>query len=86
MDPNKVHVVNAYNRKVYGSFDLDIDARQYMRNMLLKECDGPNDDDARCQRSGASMRVELRLHPSRCKFQRTCYNISESYAWGGNNG
>jgi len=45
MDPNKVHVVNAYTRKVYGSFDLDIDARQYMRNMLLKECDGPNDDD-----------------------------------------
>ena len=45
LDPNKVHVVNAYTGKVYADFELDIDARQYMRNMLLKECDGPNDDD-----------------------------------------
>ena len=45
MDPNRVYVVNAYTRKVYADFELDIDARQYMRNHLLKECPGPNDDD-----------------------------------------
>jgi hypothetical protein len=44
MDPDKVHVVNAYTGKVYGSFVLDIDARQYMRNMLLKECPAPDED------------------------------------------
>ena len=45
MDPNKVHVVNAYTGRVYGEFELDIDARQYMRNMLLKETDAPSDSD-----------------------------------------
>ena len=35
LDPNKVHVVNAYTGKVYAEFELDIEARQYMRNMLL---------------------------------------------------
>ena len=45
LDPNKVHVVNAYTGKVYVDFELDIEARQYMRNMLLKETDAPTDDD-----------------------------------------
>jgi hypothetical protein len=45
LDPNKVHVVNAYTGKVYADFELDIEARQYMRNMLLKETDAPTDDD-----------------------------------------
>jgi len=45
MDPNKVHVVNAFTGRVYGSFDLDIDARQYMRNNLLKETTAPVNDD-----------------------------------------
>jgi hypothetical protein len=34
--------------------------------------------------SGATTLEVLNLAPSRCKFQRTWYNISESYAWGGN--
>ena len=45
MDPNKVHVVNAYTGRVYGEFELDIDARQYMRNHLLKETNAPASDD-----------------------------------------
>ena len=45
MDPDKVHVVNAYTGLCYGSFDLDIDARQFMRNNLLKETAAPIDDD-----------------------------------------
>ena len=45
MDPNKVHVVNAFTGRVYGSFDLDIDARQYMRNNLLKETTAPVNDE-----------------------------------------
>ena len=45
MDPNKVHVVNAYTGRVYGEFELDIEARQFMRNMLLKETDAPSSDD-----------------------------------------
>lgn len=45
MDPNKVHVVNAYTGRHYGSFDLDIDARQFMRNNLLKETTAPVSDD-----------------------------------------
>ena len=45
LDPNKVHVVNAYTGKVYGEFEMDIDARQYMRNHLLKETSAPADDD-----------------------------------------
>jgi len=45
MDPNKVHVVNAYTGKVYGEFELDIEARQFMRNMLLKETAAPASED-----------------------------------------
>ena len=45
LDPNKVHVVNAYTGKVYAEFEMDIDARQYMRNHLLKETSAPADDD-----------------------------------------
>ena len=35
LDPNKVHVVNRWTGKEYADFELDIEARQYMRNMLL---------------------------------------------------
>lgn len=45
MDPDKVYVVNAFTGHVYGSFDLDIDARQFMRNNLLKETTAPVNDD-----------------------------------------
>jgi|TARA_R110000824_G_scaffold175679_1_gene354398 hypothetical protein len=45
LDPNKVHVVNRWTGKVYADFELDIEARQYMRNMLLKETGAPADDD-----------------------------------------
>jgi hypothetical protein len=45
MDPNKVHVVNAFTGRLYGSFDLDIEARQFMRNNLLKETTAPVNDD-----------------------------------------
>ena len=45
MDPSKVHVVNAFTGHVYGSFDLDIEARQFMRNNLLKETTAPVNDD-----------------------------------------
>ena len=45
LDPNKVHVVNRWTGKVYADFELDIEARQYMRNNLLKETSAPADDD-----------------------------------------
>jgi len=45
MDPNKVHVVNAFTGRLYGSFDLDIEARQFMRNNLLKETTAPVSND-----------------------------------------
>ena len=45
MDPNKVHVVNAFTGRLYGSFALDIEARQFMRNNLLKETTAPVNDD-----------------------------------------
>jgi len=43
LDPNRIYVVNAYTRKVYGDFELDIDARQFMSNNLLKQTDAPID-------------------------------------------
>ena len=44
MDPNRVYVVNAFTGEIYGDFELDIEARQFMKNNLLKECTGPSDD------------------------------------------
>ena len=44
MDPNRIYVVNAFTGEVYADFEMDIEARQYMRNNLLKECSGPTDD------------------------------------------
>jgi hypothetical protein len=45
MDPNRIYVVNAYTGKIYGDFELDVEARQYMRNHLLRQTEGPSDDD-----------------------------------------
>ena len=44
LNPNRVYVVNAFTGEVYADFEMDIEARQYMRNNLLKECSGPRDD------------------------------------------
>jgi hypothetical protein len=43
MDPNRIHVVNAYTGLIYGNFELDVEARQYMKNHLLRQTDPPGD-------------------------------------------
>ena len=43
MDPNRIYVVNAYSGKIYGDFELDVEARQYMKNHLLKQTEPPSD-------------------------------------------
>ena len=44
MDPNRIYVINAYSGEIYGNFELDVEARQYMRNHLLRQTEGPTDD------------------------------------------
>ena len=45
MDPNRVYVVNAFTGEIYGDFELDVEARQYMKNHLLRQTEGPTDDN-----------------------------------------